>query len=212
MQWFDRWQRHQTPGKPRPQVRCSHVDRRRMRPRRPGRPCRRLPDRPALHQEQQPVEAPRRSRPSSRGFSVALDETGIVEPVAHTSYLINLGSPDDALWRKSIDAMTVEVERCGLLGIADLVVHPGSHMGAGRGSRAGAGRPGSRSSSPPHRGPGGHDRPGDDRRPGDVPGLSLRASAGYPPARGTPRASRRVRGYLPYFRGRLFPGDAGGVR
>ena len=27
--------------------------------------------------------------------------------------------------------MTVEVERCELLGIADLVVHPGAHMGAG---------------------------------------------------------------------------------
>ncbi len=64
-------------------------------------------------------------------FRLALDETGIVDPVAHTSYLINLGSPDDSLWQKSIDAMTVEVERCGLLGIADLVVHPGSHMGDG---------------------------------------------------------------------------------
>jgi deoxyribonuclease-4 len=64
-------------------------------------------------------------------FRHALDKTGIVDPVAHTSYLINLGSPDRVLWRKSIDAMTVEVERCELLGIADLVVHPGAHMGAG---------------------------------------------------------------------------------
>jgi len=64
-------------------------------------------------------------------FRIALDDTGIVDPVAHTSYLINLASPDQALWRKSIDAMTVEVERCELLGIADLVVHPGSHMGEG---------------------------------------------------------------------------------
>lgn len=64
-------------------------------------------------------------------FRQALDETGIVDPVAHTSYLINLGSPDDALWQKSIDAMTVEVERSSRLGIADLVVHPGSHMGQG---------------------------------------------------------------------------------
>src|SRR5271168_2726897 len=64
-------------------------------------------------------------------FRLALDETGIVDPVAHTSYLINLGSPDNFLWQKSIDAMTVEVERCDLLGIGDLVVHPGSHMGEG---------------------------------------------------------------------------------
>ena len=66
-----------------------------------------------------------------RPFRLALAETRIVDPVAHTSYLINLGSPDDELWRKSIEAMIVEVERCALLGIADLVLHPGSHMGEG---------------------------------------------------------------------------------
>jgi deoxyribonuclease-4 len=64
-------------------------------------------------------------------FRAALDQTGVVDPIAHTSYLINLGSPDQALWHQSIDAMTVEVERCALLGIGDLVVHPGAHMGAG---------------------------------------------------------------------------------
>jgi deoxyribonuclease-4 len=64
-------------------------------------------------------------------FRSALDQTGIKSPVAHTSYLINLASPDDALWRKSIESMAIEVERCGLLGIGDLVVHPGAHMGAG---------------------------------------------------------------------------------
>jgi deoxyribonuclease-4 len=75
--------------------------------------------------------APPLSAENIAAFRLALDETGIVDPVAHTSYLINLGSPDDVLWQKSIDAMTIEVERCGLLGIADLVVHPGSHMGEG---------------------------------------------------------------------------------
>jgi deoxyribonuclease-4 len=64
-------------------------------------------------------------------FRRALEETGIVDPVAHTSYLINMASPDDALWERSIDAMVVEVERCARLGIADLVVHPGAHMGSG---------------------------------------------------------------------------------
>jgi deoxyribonuclease IV len=64
-------------------------------------------------------------------FRRALDETGVVDPVSHTSYLINMASPDDALWKKSIDAMVVEVERCARLGIAELVVHPGAHVGAG---------------------------------------------------------------------------------
>lgn len=64
-------------------------------------------------------------------FRAALDETGIVDPVSHASYLINMASPDEALWEKSVDAMVVEVERCARLGIADLVVHPGAHVGSG---------------------------------------------------------------------------------
>jgi deoxyribonuclease-4 len=64
-------------------------------------------------------------------FRQALAETGVSDPVAHTSYLINLASPNDVLWNQSIDAMTVEVERCQALGIGDLVVHPGAHLGAG---------------------------------------------------------------------------------
>jgi deoxyribonuclease-4 len=64
-------------------------------------------------------------------FRSALKKTGIADAVAHTSYLINLASPDDALWSRSIDAMVVEVERCAVLGIPDLVVHPGAHMGSG---------------------------------------------------------------------------------
>jgi len=67
----------------------------------------------------------------ARAFRSALDETGIVEPVAHTSYLINLASPDDVLWERSIGAMVDEVERCAALGIEDLVMHPGAHMGTG---------------------------------------------------------------------------------
>jgi deoxyribonuclease-4 len=51
--------------------------------------------------------------------------------LAHASYLINLASPDDALWQKSIAALRVELARCEALGIPWLVVHPGAHMGAG---------------------------------------------------------------------------------
>jgi deoxyribonuclease-4 len=71
-------------------------------------------------------------------FRAALAQTAVTEPIAHTSYLINLGSPDDCLWEKSIGALTIEVERCQVLGIADLVVHPGAHMG--NGERAGLAR------------------------------------------------------------------------
>ena len=64
-------------------------------------------------------------------FRAALDETGVSTPVAHNSYLINLASPADELWNKSIDAMTIEVERAEALGIVDLVAHPGAHVGSG---------------------------------------------------------------------------------
>ncbi len=46
--------------------------------------------------------------------------------VSHASYLINLASPDDDLWSKSIDLMTEEIERCEALGIPLLVHHPGA--------------------------------------------------------------------------------------
>ena len=51
--------------------------------------------------------------------------------VAHSSYLLNLATPDDALWHKSIDALLVEMERCDVLAIPYLVIHPGSHMDSG---------------------------------------------------------------------------------
>lgn len=46
--------------------------------------------------------------------------------VSHASYLINLASPDDDLWNKSIDLMVVEIERCEALSIPLLVHHPGA--------------------------------------------------------------------------------------
>jgi len=64
-------------------------------------------------------------------FNAALVETGIKPVVAHTSYLINLASPDAALWKKSTAAMEDELKRCELLGIPYLVLHPGSHVGKG---------------------------------------------------------------------------------
>src|SRR5262249_42923911 len=52
--------------------------------------------------------------------------------MAHASYLINLASPDDALWRRSVLALRLELERCAALGVPYLVVHPGSRLGTGR--------------------------------------------------------------------------------
>jgi deoxyribonuclease-4 len=59
------------------------------------------------------------------------DSREIWPVVGHTSYLINIASPDEGTWRKSVDALVVELERCSLLGIGQLVLHPGSHLGQG---------------------------------------------------------------------------------
>lgn len=51
--------------------------------------------------------------------------------IAHDSYLINVGSPDPALWQKSMRALEDEYVRCTQLGIKYLVMHPGAHVGTG---------------------------------------------------------------------------------
>ncbi|MCA9030205.1 MAG: deoxyribonuclease IV [Planctomycetaceae bacterium] len=63
-----------------------------------------------------------------REFRQAVDECGLQLPCAHDSYLINLASPKDELWNKSIDAFTVELERAEALGLAGVVMHPGSYV------------------------------------------------------------------------------------
>lgn len=63
-------------------------------------------------------------------FRQLKDETGMMV-VAHDSYLINLGSPDEAMLKKSREAFLLEMERCDILGIPYLVMHPGSHLEAG---------------------------------------------------------------------------------
>jgi deoxyribonuclease IV len=64
-------------------------------------------------------------------FRAARTRAGIGPVVAHDSYLINLCSPDDALYARSIGAVVEELERCARLGVEWLVVHPGGHMGQG---------------------------------------------------------------------------------
>jgi deoxyribonuclease-4 len=59
-------------------------------------------------------------------FRGALRELRIEHPISHSSYLINLASPDRALWKKSIDAFAVELQRADQLGIPYVVLHPGA--------------------------------------------------------------------------------------
>ena len=63
-------------------------------------------------------------------FRVKLEETGVKHPMAHSSYLINLASPEEALWQKSVDALVVEMQRGEQLGLHGVVLHPGAHTTA----------------------------------------------------------------------------------
>jgi deoxyribonuclease-4 len=68
---------------------------------------------------------------AAEGFRTRLSESDIEYIVAHDSYLINLASPDDTLWEKSIAAFGDELARGDQLGVPWLVTHPGAHMGSG---------------------------------------------------------------------------------
>ena len=50
---------------------------------------------------------------------------------AHMPYLPNLSSSNKDLYKKSLDTFVNEVKRCNVLGIPQLVIHLGSHLGAG---------------------------------------------------------------------------------
>ncbi len=64
-------------------------------------------------------------------FEEAVQETGIWPVFAHSQYLVNLATPDDELWAKSLNALSDDLERCERLGLPGLVLHPGSHRGSG---------------------------------------------------------------------------------
>jgi deoxyribonuclease IV len=64
-------------------------------------------------------------------FQQTLGQTKVRTLLAHDSYLINLASPDESLFRQSLEAFVVEVQRAERLGLTYLVMHPGAHMGSG---------------------------------------------------------------------------------
>ncbi|MBK8914095.1 MAG: deoxyribonuclease IV [Phycisphaerales bacterium] len=65
-------------------------------------------------------------------WTALLATPGFGPAVAHATYLVNLASPDPALWEKSRAAFADELARCDQLGIPYLVVHPGSAVGGSR--------------------------------------------------------------------------------
>jgi deoxyribonuclease-4 len=57
--------------------------------------------------------------------------SSVAHLAVHTMYLLNLASPDDGLYERSVRALIEEARRAGLLGADALVTHLGAHVGSG---------------------------------------------------------------------------------
>lgn len=64
-------------------------------------------------------------------FRTAWAESSVEYVVVHTSYLINLASPKEEIYAKSIDALRGEISRAGRLGISHVNTHVGAHLRTG---------------------------------------------------------------------------------
>ena len=64
-------------------------------------------------------------------FALAARQCGLDPVVIHAPYLINLASPDEAIWEKSVNLLRWTLQRGALLGATYVVFHTGSHRGSG---------------------------------------------------------------------------------
>src|SRR5205823_3228949 len=58
-------------------------------------------------------------------------EAGLAGAVVHALYLVNLATPDDAMYDKSVDTMRATVDTACALEADAVIFHVGSHLGAG---------------------------------------------------------------------------------
>src|SRR5579863_989738 len=68
---------------------------------------------------------------ASIAFAEAARTLDLDPVVIHAAYLINLASPDETIWEKSIALLTWTLQRGTLLGAKYVVFHTGSHKGTG---------------------------------------------------------------------------------
>ena len=71
------------------------------------------------------------SPPDIENFKRLKNEYDIRPVVVHTPYIINLASPDDLLYKKSIIAYIEDIARADILGAEYFVTHLGSHVNTG---------------------------------------------------------------------------------
>ena len=66
-----------------------------------------------------------------RLFRRTLRQSRLRQAMAHDCYLTNLASPEEALYRRSLETFLVELRRVERLGLPYLVMHPGAHLDSG---------------------------------------------------------------------------------
>jgi len=71
------------------------------------------------------------SKEEAAAFRAAWQAAGTPPVAAHNSYLINLAGNKPETEERSIVALIAELERCRILEIPWLIMHPGSHLGQG---------------------------------------------------------------------------------
>ncbi len=83
------------------------------------------------------TQSPRMWRPTAHPeenlarFRERRAEAGVGAVLAHAVYLINLASPDDELYEKSVAALVSTMEVASAIEADGVVFHVGSHLGAG---------------------------------------------------------------------------------
>jgi len=71
------------------------------------------------------------TKEAASSFQARLKTSEVEVVVIHTMYLLNLASPDEVLFERSVAALEQEVKRAGILGIDRIVTHLGAHKETG---------------------------------------------------------------------------------
>lgn len=72
------------------------------------------------------------SKEDGEEFQNLRDEEDQNPYVIHSTYLVNLATPKDDLFEKSLNCLQSELDAASTLGVEYVVFHPGAHTGSGR--------------------------------------------------------------------------------
>ena len=67
----------------------------------------------------------------AEAFRRKIKSSGIHPVFSHMPYIPNLASSNEEIYKKSLETLLIEKERCRILGIPFIVTHLGSHTGSG---------------------------------------------------------------------------------